>query len=84
MAREADSGPLDAREVEVAAAEGEPRAIVMWEGAIAACAVGVDNLVMSFYPSTVVIGGGIGLGRRPSSAPSATRCCAGPNTTRPT
>ena len=62
MAREVGLGPLDAREVELAAAEGEPRAVVLWEGAIAACAVGVSNLVMSFYPSVVVIGGGIGLG----------------------
>ena len=30
------------------------------EEAIAACAAGVSNLVMSFYPSTVVIGGGLG------------------------
>jgi glucokinase len=62
MAREAGLGPLDAREVESAAAGGESRAIAIWDGAIAACAVGVSNLVMSFYPSTVVIGGGLGRG----------------------
>jgi glucokinase len=62
MAREVGLGPLDAREVESAAAEGEPGAVALWESAIAACAVGVSNLVMSFYPSTVVIGGGIGRG----------------------
>jgi len=62
LAREAGLGPLDAREVESAAASGEARAITIWHGAIAACAVGVSNLVMSFYPSTVVIGGGLGRG----------------------
>ena len=50
----------DAREVEAAAAGGNLGAIAIWQGAIAACAVGVSNLVMSFYPSTVVIGGGLG------------------------
>jgi len=62
LAREAGLGPLDAREVESAAARGEARAITVWQGAIAACAVGVSNLVMSFYPSTVVVGGGLGRG----------------------
>ncbi len=64
LAREAGLGDLDARDVESVAANGEPRAIAIWRGAIAACAAGVSNLVMSFYPSTVVIGGG--LGRRAS------------------
>ena len=50
----------DARAVEVAAAAGNTGAIAIWQGAIAACAVGVSNLVMAFYPSTVVIGGGLG------------------------
>ena len=36
------------------------RAVAIWQQAIAACAAGVSNLVMSFYPSTVVIGGGMG------------------------
>jgi glucokinase len=62
LAREAGLGPLDAREVEAAAAGGEVQAIAIWRGAIAACAVGVSNLVMSFYPSTVIIGGGLGRG----------------------
>ena len=62
MARDAGLGPLDAREVESAAAGGDARATAIWEGAITACAVGVSNLVMSFYPSTVVIGGGLGRG----------------------
>ena len=35
-------------------------AAAIWQGAIVAGAVAVVNLVMSFYPSTVVIGGGIG------------------------
>ncbi len=62
LAREAGLGLLDAREVESAAASGEARAITIWHGAIAACAIGVSNLVMSFYPSIVVIGGGLGRG----------------------
>jgi glucokinase len=64
LAREAGLGALDAREIEAAAATGEPRAAAIWQGAIAACAAGVSNLVMSFYPSTVIVGGG--LGRRAS------------------
>jgi len=59
-AGEAGLGTVGAREVEAAAGAGDPRAIAIWRGAIAACAVGVHNLVMSFYPDTVVIGGGIG------------------------
>ena len=50
----------NAQEVAAAAAGGDARAIAIWQGAIAACAVGVSNLVMSFYPSLVVIGGGLG------------------------
>jgi glucokinase len=53
-------GPATSQEVEAGAAAGEPRAVAVWEQAIAACAAGVSNLVMSFYPSTVVIGGGMG------------------------
>ena len=63
VARQADEaglGTVGAREVEARAHAGDPRAIAIWQGAIAACAVGVDNLVMSFYPDTVVIGGGFG------------------------
>ncbi len=62
LALEAGLGPVDARQVESAAAGGEARAMAIWEGAIAACAVGVSNLVLSFSPSTVVVGGGLGLG----------------------
>lgn len=60
IAREAGLGARDARGVASAAAAGDAKAIAIWQGAIAACAVGVSNLVMSFYPSTVVIGGGLG------------------------
>jgi glucokinase len=60
LAREAGLGALDAREVQAAAMRGEDRARAIWQGAIAACAVGVSNLVMSFYPSRVVVGGGLG------------------------
>jgi glucokinase len=60
MARDAGLGDVDARAVEAAAVEGDPRALQLWEGAIAACAAGTSSLVMSFYPSTVVIRGGMG------------------------
>jgi glucokinase len=60
LAREAGLGVLGAREVQANAAAGEPRAVAIWQQAIGACAAGVSNLVMSFYPSTVVIGGGMG------------------------
>jgi glucokinase len=60
LARQAGLGDLGAREVQANAAAGEPRAVAIWQQAIAACAAGVSNLVMSFYPSTVVIGGGMG------------------------
>ena len=60
LAREAGLGSLDAREIESAAKNGEAGASVIWQGAIAACAVGVSNLVMAFYPSMVVVGGGLG------------------------
>jgi glucokinase len=59
-AREAGLGSLGAREVQARAAAGEPRAVAIWDKAIAACAAGVSTLVMCFYPSTVVIGGGLG------------------------
>jgi glucokinase len=60
LAREAGLGDIGARGVQAGAAAGEPSALAIWEQAIAACACGVSNLVMSFYPSTVVIGGGLG------------------------
>ncbi len=63
LAREAGLGAVGAHEVEAAALEGEPRAVGIWRDAIAACSAGVNSLVMSFYPDTVVIGGGVG--RRP-------------------
>ena len=60
MASAAGLGTLRAHEVHARAQTGEPTAVAVWEQAIAACAAGVSNLVMSFYPSTVVIGGGLG------------------------
>jgi glucokinase len=60
QALEAGLGAASSQEVEAGAAAGEPRAVAIWQQAIAACAAGVSNLVMSFYPSTVVIGGGMG------------------------
>ena len=96
MAHEAGLGVRDAQEVEAAAASGDARAIAIWQGAIAACAAGVSNLVMSFYPSTVVIGGGLGrqeeffgpvreLVLQPARAPSRPTCrsCRRPWATTP-
>ena len=60
LAREAGLGGLDARGIESAAKSGDAGALAIWQGAIAACAVGVSNLVMTFYPSIVVVGGGLG------------------------
>jgi glucokinase len=60
QALEAGLGAASSQEIEAGAAAGEPRAVAIWQQAIAACAAGVSNLVMSFSPSTVVIGGGMG------------------------
>jgi glucokinase len=60
QALEAGLGAASSQEIEAGAAAGEPGAVAIWQQAIAACAAGVSNLVMSFYPSTVVIGGGMG------------------------
>ena len=53
-------GDLDAQAIFDVASRGDRRARDIWNRAILACAVGVCNLVMTFSPSTVVIGGGIG------------------------
>ena len=53
-------GAVSAREVQALAEAGEPDAVAIWHQAIAACAAGLSNLVMSFYPTTVVIGGAQG------------------------
>lgn len=63
MAREAAAaglGDLDAQAIFDAASRGDRRARDIWDRAVLACAVGVCNLVMTFSPSMVVIGGGIG------------------------
>ena len=60
MASAAGLGTKSAREVKERAESGEPAAVAIWQQAIAACAAGVSNLIMSFYPSTVIIGGGMG------------------------
>jgi glucokinase len=61
LGREAGLGEVTARDVLAAAREGDPRAVAIRQDAIAACAVGLTNLVLSFYPDTVVVGGGVGL-----------------------
>ena len=81
LARHAGLGPLGAREVQAAAAAGDPRAIAIWQQAIAACAAGVSNLVMSFYPSTVVIGGG--MGRQDEFSDRSERSCSNDQVTTP-
>jgi glucokinase len=63
LSQERGLGDLNARDIATAASEGDERAVEIWESAVVACAAGVANLVMSFYPDTVVIGGG--LGRQP-------------------
>ncbi len=60
LARSEGLGELEARAVGAAASEGNASAIAVWQGALAACAAGIENLVMSYYPSLVVIGGGMG------------------------
>jgi glucokinase len=60
LAHGAGLGEIDGRAVQTAAAAGDARAVALWDGAVAACAAGVCNLVMLFSPSTVVIGGGLG------------------------
>jgi len=61
QARDEGLGDLDARAIAVAASFGDDaRARNIFNRAIAACAAGVSNLIMSFYPSVVVIGGGLG------------------------
>jgi glucokinase len=61
LGREAGLGEPTGRDVLAAARQGDRRAVAIRENAIAASAVGLTNLVMSFYPSTVVVGGGLGL-----------------------
>lgn len=60
QACEAGMGGLDARAIIDAASAGDRRAKEIWNRAVAACAAGVCNLVMTFSPSMVIIGGGIG------------------------
>ncbi len=60
LARERGLGDVDALAVGAAASEGDLRAVEIWQVAVGACSAGVANLVMSFYPDTVVIGGGLG------------------------
>jgi len=59
-AREHPERLADAADIDAAAQRGDAAAKAIWEDAVVACAVGVSNLVMAFYPSTVVIGGGLG------------------------
>jgi glucokinase len=60
LAREVGLGDLDARTVHERAVAGDERAAAIWEDALGACAAGVTSLVLSFYPTKVVIGGGLG------------------------
>jgi glucokinase len=60
LAREAGLGEPDSQEIQARADAGEPAAQAIWQQAIAACAAGISSLAMSFYPSMIVIGGGMG------------------------
>jgi glucokinase len=62
-AHEEGLGDLDAEAVHRARMSGDEAATTVWHDAIAACAAGVQSLVMSFCPDTVIVGGG--LGRQP-------------------
>ena len=64
-----------ARTCRVGRARGPSR---IWQQAIAACAAGVSNLVMSFYPSTVDHRRWDGPSRKASSSRCATWFCNGP------
>ena len=66
-ASEAGLAAVDAREVETAARAGDHEAKAILQDAITACAAGVASLVFSFYPDTVVIGGGWAGGRNSSA-----------------
>ncbi len=59
-ARESATRFLTAEDIDTAAEHGDADATAIWEDAVTACAAGVSNLVMAFYPHTVVIGGGLG------------------------
>lgn len=63
MARLADEAGLDAAGAELAAlvADGDPRAVAVWNDAIEAVAVGVVNLCWLVTPQMIVIGGGVGM-----------------------
>jgi glucokinase len=63
LAREAGLGDLEGHEVEQRYAAGDERAASVWRTAVRAASIGVINLLWSFAPEVVVIGGG--LGRRP-------------------
>ncbi len=59
-AADAGMGDVDAHAIAEAACSGDRTARDIWNRAVAACAVGVCNLVMTFSPDTVVVGGGVG------------------------
>ena len=59
QAAEVGLGDLDARAIIGAASMGDRRARDIVNRAIAACSAGICNLVMTFSPSIVVVGGGI-------------------------
>jgi glucokinase len=63
LAWEAGLGDLEGHEVEERYAAGDERAGSVWRTAVRAASIGVINLLWSFAPEVVVIGGG--LGRRP-------------------
>ncbi len=59
QARQGGLGEFDAIALQ-AAVEGDARAADIWDRAVATCSAGVENLIMCFYPTTLVIGGGLG------------------------
>ncbi len=63
-ARESGSRFVNAEEIDTAAQHGDTDAMTIWQDTVTACAVGVSNLIMTFSPNTVVIGGGLGRHKR--------------------
>ena len=83
LAREAGTRYAHAAEIEAAARRGDADAAPSGRTRSPPARLASSNLVMAFYPSTVVIGGGLGADRG-SSRRSGSGSWAGPNTTPPT
>lgn len=61
LARRAGLGPIDGATLEARTAEGDERAGGVWADVVEAAVIGVVNLVRTFRPEAVIVGGGLGL-----------------------